>query len=166
KRTRFTTGSDATGQPLIARPFIDPATGGFGALLVSFPTFASGTATVDATTQIFGYEVNAVSNWYRSFPDEGVCWSLNALVGFRYVQLEERLAIAQTTVILPGQTAPFDGKSYTGPVTIGVSDSFFAQNRFYGGQVGFAAEAKSGKAFFRLTGKVAAGYIHQRVIVD
>jgi hypothetical protein len=166
KTVEFEAASDATGQPLLARPYVDATTGAPGALFVSFPNFAAGSVRVTTDHLSFGAELNAVSNLYRSCPGNGILWNVNASLGFRYLQIEESLDISQTTVILPGNTVPFDGKSYTGPVTIGVHDSFYTANRFYGGQFGMSAEMKCGSAFMALNGKLAIGDVHQRVVVD
>jgi len=166
KSNTFVASSDATGQPLLARPFIDATTGGQGALFVSFPNFAAGTVTVQTDTRAFGYELNSLCNWYRSCPGDGCMWTVNGLAGFRYFQLEELLNIDQISTILPGVTAPFDGKSYTGPLNIGVRDTFYTANRFYGGQIGMNAEARWGHCFLGLSAKLALGIVHQHVNVD
>jgi hypothetical protein len=166
KTVTFEASSDTTGQPLLARPFINATTGAQGALLVSFPNFASGSITVESDTRAFGYEINSISNWYRSCPGDGCMWNINALAGFRYMQVEEALNISQISSILPGMSVPFDGKNYIGPVNIGVADSFYTANRFYGGQIGLAGEVKWGQCFFNLTGKLALGIVHQHVNVN
>ncbi|HEY2786914.1 MAG TPA: BBP7 family outer membrane beta-barrel protein [Fimbriiglobus sp.] len=166
KDNTYEIGSDATGQPLIARPFIDAGTGASGALFVAFPTFASGNVRVYTDTLAFGAELNTVVNWYRSCPTDGCLWNINGILGFRYFQLEENLNINQSSIILPGNSAPFGGATFNGPVTIGVSDSYYTSNRFYGGQFGFNAEMKYCHAFLNVAGKVAIGDVHQRVAID
>ena len=164
--------SDATGQPLFARPFVNAATNTPDALLVSFPTFAAGSVAVVTTSRSYGAEVSAVTNCYRSNP--GDCppgesrffSDVSLLGGFRYFSLEEMLRISSTSSILPGNTVPFDGKSYTAPVGISVDDRFRTANRFYGGQVGLKTRLVRGRCSLDGTYKVALGVINQEVTID
>jgi hypothetical protein len=163
--------SDATGQPLLARPYLNAATGLQDALLVSFPTFAAGRVDVVTTTRSYGAEASAVTSLFRSCPDGtrsflGCLWDVTALAGFRYLSVEEELRVEQFTNVLPGNSVPFDGKSYLGPVAIEVSDRFRTANRFYGGQVGLKSSIYNGRWSLHTMGKVAAGVMHQEVTVN
>ena len=157
--------SDATGQPLLARPFINAATGGADVLLVSFPTFASGQATAYTASQLYGAEGGSWTNLYRSCPEDGVFASLNLLAAFRYLQLYETLRVEQSTTLLDGGTAQFDGKLYGAPATIGVVDEFEVYNRFYGGQVGVNAELRRNRWSVNATAKLALGVMNERLDV-
>lgn len=170
-RTNSTTlASDSTGQPLIARPFINAANGQQAALLVSFPTYASGSATVYSNSKSYGAEVSAVTNLFRSSPDDcGSCrWlnDANLYAGFRYLSMEEELRISSSSNILAGNTAPFDGKTYNGPVTIEVEDRYRTANRFYGGQIGLKSAIYCGAWTVKSRLSAAVGLMHQEVTVD
>jgi hypothetical protein len=170
KTNETTVSSDATGQPLIARPFTNAQTGLPTTLLVSFPTYASGSATVLATARAYGAEASGLLNLFRTNPDTcsptGCVWDANLLAGFRYLSVEEELSVNSTTNVLAGNTVPFDGKSYNGPVTIGVTDSFRTANRFYGGQLGLKSSVLCGRWLLASTVKCAIGNMHQEVTVD
>ncbi len=170
RTNRVDVASDATGQPQYARPFINAVNGQPSTLLVSFPTYASGSASVFTASRSYGAEGSFVTNLFRSCPDDcgpGKClWDINLLGGFRYLSLEEELRVSQTTGVLAGNAAPFDGKSYTGPVQIEVSDSFRNANRFYGGQVGLKSALVCDRWLLQSTLKAAFGVIHEELTVD
>ena len=166
KSNVFATGSDSTGQPLLARPFVNAATGNPDVLLVSFPTFLSGRVQVEAGTQVFGAEGGPIINLYRSCPDEMCLWNVNLLTGFRYLGLHERLNIDQSSTLVGNSTAVFDGKLYGAGAVIGVSDRFDAHNNFYGGQLGLNTELRMNNWYVNATGKVAIGVVNQRLDID
>ncbi len=171
KANVFFAQSDATGQPLLARPFINAITGLPDVLLVSFPTFAAGNVTVYASNRTWGAEGGPYINLYRSCPggdgcDCGPLWNIDALFGFRYLEVKEQLRIQSFTDILPGQAVPFDGKLYAGPVNIEVNDEFNTLNQFYGGQVGLNAELRYGKLYLSVLGKIALGVMHETVDIN
>jgi hypothetical protein len=171
KANVFFAQSDATGQPLLARPFINAITGLPDVLLVSFPTFAAGNVTVYASNRTWGAEGGPYINLYRSEPsgdgcDCGPLWNIDAMIGFRYLEVKELLRIQSFTNILPGQAVTFDGKLYNGPVNIEVNDEINTLNQFYGGNFGLNTEMRYGKCFLSATGKVAIGVMHERVDIN
>ena len=163
QRTNITdVRSDATGQPLFARPFINAATGNPDVLLVSFPTFASGAAQVTSSSFLWGAEGGPLVNLYRACPDGNTLGNLNFITGFRYLELYENLRIQQQTSLLPGSSAFFDGKTYTGPAQIGVSDEFEVHNRFYGANFGLTGDLRRGRWFVSGAAKFALGVMNER----
>jgi len=166
KSNVFETASDATGQPLLARPFVNAVTGAPDVLLVSFPTYLAGRVRVEAGTQVYGAEGGPIVNLYRSCPDDFSLWSVNLLTGFRYLGLRERLNIDQSSTLVGDSTAAFDGKLYGAGAVIGVSDRFDAQNNFYGGQVGLNTELRMNNWYVNGTAKVALGVVNQRLDID
>ena len=164
----FSVASDATGQPLLARPFINAATGQPDVLFVSFPTFAGGRVSVTSNSRAWGAEGGQVCNLFRSCPDDGCgpFWNVDLLAGFRFFQLKEDLMIQSFTDVLPGQAVPFDGKLYFGPVNIEVNDEFETLNQFYGGNVGLQTQFRYGKCYFSALGKIAVGVMHQQVDIN
>ena len=170
KANDYLAASDATGQPLLARPFINAATGRPDVLLVSFPTFAAGSINVRATNQTWGAEAGPIINLYRDCPDDcgatACLWNINLLTGFRFLQIHERLVMQQFSRTVGNSTLIFDGKIYGAPAQVEVYDEFDAQNQFYGGNIGLSNEVRSGRWAFNMTGKVALGVMHQRVDVN
>ena len=165
KANIFNASSDATGQPLLARPFIDAQTGQPSSLLVSFPNFTAGSVEAYTSSQTFGAELGPMINLYRSCPGDCYMFDLNLLTAFRYLELDEELRIQQSSTLLPGAFIPFDGKQYGFPATVGVLDQFETLNQFYGGQIGFNSSIRRNRWYLDLTAKVALGVIHQEVDV-
>jgi hypothetical protein len=167
KANTFFAQSDATGQPLLARPFFNLGTGQPDVQLVSFPTYAAGSVVVYSRSQSYGAEGGPIWNAYRSSPDcDGTLCNVNILSGFRYFELNENLEMASRSTLLPGATATFDGKQYSAPATIEVRDQFTTINSFYGGNVGLTAESRRGRWSTNFAGKIAAGVMHQRIMID
>lgn len=169
KANTFNAASDATGQPLLARPFYDLSSPNptSGVQLVSFPTYAAGSVSVYSRSQAYGAEGGPITNLYRSSPDcTSYACNINFLGGFRYLELDENLETASRSTLLNGATATFDGKQYSAPATIEVRDQFTAQNSFYGGNLGLSTESRSGRWSTSVTGKIALGVMHERVTVN
>ncbi len=150
--TTFTTGgSGAPGSIAIARPFFDVSRNAQNAELVAYPNVASGTVHVDATTSLQGWSPSLLVN---------VCCECNyrvdALVGFRYLQLRDNLNIDEDLTALPGANT-------TPGTRFQIHDSFNTRNEFYGGNVGFQGEWRSGKIFVDGMASVALGDNHQSV---
>ena len=165
KANVFNVASDATGQGLLARPFINANTNGPDVLLVSFPTFAAGSTTIYSSTRAWGAEGGPIINLYRSCPEEIALWNINLLTGFRFLQVREVLRMEQDTTLVGNSTAAFDGKLYGNGSQISVSDSFDATNRFYGGQLGLNVEMRLNRWYLNTTGKIALGVMNERVDV-
>jgi len=84
---------------------------------------------------------------------------VDGLIGFRYLNLEENLAITESLRVPAG--APVDpGVGFI------VSDRFETSNRFYGGQVGTKIELRRGRWTLDFTGKVALGGMNQKARID
>ena len=83
-----------------------------------------------------GAEANAVGNL---FDRDGL--RLNALVGYRYLQVHEGLTAAAARPFAPGT----------------VYDEFVAHNRFHGGQLGLHADWSRGGGVGARTGTVGSG---------
>lgn len=159
--------SDRNGVPVIARPFIDATTGTPAVLSVAQPGFSSGSILVESSTRLYGAEGSMVANIYRSCPDDCYQINTNAMLGFRYMDLQEDLNINSASTLLGNGTAAalFNGATVFPPATIGVRDSFETTNRFYGGQVGLSSDLRYNRMFFSVTGKLAFGIMNQVVDV-
>src|SRR5262245_28292192 len=93
----FTMQSSVEGDPVIARPFIAADTNQQTSDLAAFPGFVANGVVVKATSQLWGFETNTVCNIYS-----GPRLRWDGLVGVRYLDLYERLDIAQSSNVLPG----------------------------------------------------------------
>jgi len=157
------------GSAVLARPFVDAQTGESTVDLVSFPGAFAGSAVMTAKSEMWGAEANFVS-LLRPAPGGGL--SVAALAGFRFLELEELLAISHTKGLLPGSviTNPdntqtiipggitgFGGAILSSPTMVGVHDTFTTKNRFYGGQVGGRVRWQGDLIFVQAQVKIALG---------
>jgi hypothetical protein len=193
-----------SGIPLLARPFIDSANrAGTNSLVVASPTFPAGPldgnllsgpvaarAVVDASTSLWGVEANGVVNLFRSDPGCKTLWSLDALAGYRFLELDEELFIQTTSQVnIPDArvpiiaTGPFGIRTVVGfrqvpvPVSVGgvnvfnpgqfqVTDRFTVFNRFNGGNFGLRTEVRHGMWSVMAAGKIAIGNMEYRADID
>jgi hypothetical protein len=167
-----TVGSD--GSATIIRPSFDPVTNRFQPFFVSTPGILalgvapqSGALALLASSQLASAEFNFVRNL-------AYCptWSFDALVGVRYIQLEEDVQLRQTSnqLLLPGPRPTPANPGFLvdrqpGFSVLEINDRFQTRNQFWGGQVGGRFEARRGIWFGSLTGKVALGNNHQVTVV-
>jgi hypothetical protein len=136
------------GSPLLARPFVDAATGKETVEIVAAPGVLAGTIAVSNRSEFGGYEANVRSNLWC-----GCDWYVDGLLGYRYLALDESLSVNENlTVLLPG------GGGFV------VNDRFAVHNNFYGTQVGLAGEYRIGAWSIGLKTTVALGPTQQ--IVD
>jgi hypothetical protein len=149
----------STGNPILARPFTNVPTSLIAPLpgqlseLVAFPGVVAGSVTVHTSSQLYGTELNLRSNLWR-----GCCWRIDAIGGFRYINLNESLDVRENLSEAPTPFTP------GGPVM--VHDSFETSNNFYGGQFGLDMGFKRGRWSLDLLGKIGIGDMHESVRID
>jgi hypothetical protein len=155
RSSNFVAGGPGTATgPTVARPVINAITGAETAELVSAAGVVSGTIQVTEHSRLWGIEENFLCNLCCS-----CCSRVDFLAGFRYLQLDEGLAIREDLLVNP--SVPGIGGS-----TIGVVDQFDTHNRFYGGQIGARAQYWRGNTCFNVTGKVALGETHEVIGIN
>jgi hypothetical protein len=135
------------GDPLLARPFVNLATGLPDSTLVSKPGVAPGSVTVAARTGLWGAEANLAASLICS--DR---FHLTVLGGFRFLRLEDEFKI--------GEHFRFFGS------TVDLQDAFRTVNCFYGGQVGLETGVQLGSLSIDFRGKVGLGQMQQSATVD
>jgi hypothetical protein len=155
--------ANSAGSPLISVPFFDVTTSMESAYFISLPGFVTGSVVVNSTSELWGAEISGVYNLYRS--DTMVA---DALVGFRYADLLEKLSIdTASTAVGPGVADIFFAGGFVGfPTTVATTDSFQTRNQFYGGQIGARASACYDRFSLDLTGKVALGANEQTINIS
>ncbi len=151
RTVNFLAGSG--GDPILARPFVDAITGRETSQLVAFPGQLAGSVRVELPSRLWGADTNLRKNLWR-----GCCWSLDCLVGFRYLDLHESLGVTEFLAV--------PGPAGQPPSLIIVNDRFSARNQFYGGQLGLQWEVRKGPWYVDVTGKVALGGTQQVVNID
>jgi hypothetical protein len=118
------------GQAVLALPQAPPGGGTFP-LYVGYPGLTAGVADASVQTDFFGADVNL----QRRLCDAGTC-RFDAIGGFRYLHLGDRLDRRFATTALPG--TPVAGGQLLG------EESVRTRNNFYGGQVGLGASGRWG----------------------
>src|SRR5262249_11642651 len=117
----------SNGDPLLAQPFINAATGRPDATLVALPGVAVGAVGIAARTGPSGAEATLTGRLIESER-----FHLTALGGFRFLRLEDQVTSSEGFQVAP----PVPG---FGGNRVGVRDDFRTVNRFYGGQAGLEA---------------------------
>jgi hypothetical protein len=140
----------------IGRPFTNvgqaPPNNGQDFEFVNLPGQINGSVGVRTTNQFWGIEENL------RYPITCGCnWKLDFLAGVRYLNLTERLQVAEN---VNTTTAPAADPNFL------VNDSFGTRNNFYGGQVGLDGEYRWCRWYVGATGKLAAGDMHESVNIN
>jgi hypothetical protein len=167
KRSVFSTAtSDASGTPVLARPFIDAQTNTQFVAFATFPDRFSGGVAVATSDRLWGLEANVLHNEIlksvtlrgdRPWADVRVDW----FAGFRYLDLRENLTIFQSSQILAGGVASFLGNTVGTPNLENLTDAFGTKNFFWGGQIGSRWQLCHGAWLLDLLGKLALGGTQQ-----
>lgn len=148
--SRTLTASYGGGNPRIGAlglPFTNALTGQHDVFPVVVPGGSGGSVSVATTTRVQGAEANLVANLL-----DGKALKLNGLVGYRFLQVHEGLAVETIR--------------RTGADVATTYDEFSAHNRFNGGQLGLHADVSRGIVYCELTGKVALGQTYEVVRID
>jgi hypothetical protein len=153
ERHSFASGG---GQGLF-RPFFNTAIGAEDAQLVAFSDpiagpLLAGTVSTVAQSELWGGEANYRTGWGTALGGQ-----LDALIGYRYVQLHDRLTIdSRSTTLAAVGTAPAG-------TLLATSDRFDTTNQFHGAQIGFTGEWQLAGLSLGLRGTIAGGWTLQSV---
>lgn len=154
----FHQSSNSDGSPLIARPFINVATGLEDAELVSSPGLFSGSSKATVKTNLWGGEFNI---GHHACDDESAAGSI--FIGFRYLRLFEKITVQDESFALAGGNLSFNTLDVAAGETLLDEDTFRTNNHFYGGQLGLRGEFLVNKwislSFFA---KVAVGSTQEK----
>ena len=121
---------NATGSPILARPFYNvddnaPDTG-----LIAYPGALSGNVSVVSTTSLHGAGLAFRRNWFYQ-PGSRVDY----LIGYRYLQLEDGLRMNEfETFIDPQGVVQVNS-------TLAITDIFDTRNQFHGANLGLRGMA-------------------------
>jgi hypothetical protein len=145
--------ADSATFPILARPFfnVEPGFEGPDAELIAYPGLFVGQIDVEAESRLFGGEIFA-----RHRLCKDCLLRVDALGGFRYAQLDDRLQISDSrTVVGPGAGVAIG-------TTFSEIDVFETRNQFYGGELGFIAELHRCPFFVEASLKLALGVNQSR----
>ena len=157
-RHRFS--SNADGEPPLGIPFNNADDGSADFADFATPGETVGRLDISSSTRLWGGETNLIFNFMRSPGLE-----LEAVGGFRYLNLRESIRIDGSTGALAGQELNFGGDSFGPPAVTTTSDRFTTENSFYGGQFGARARLRWDRLFVDVTGKLAFGCTQEDVRV-
>jgi len=161
KGTNFSIASDDTGNPLLARPVIDARTGAETVQFVAAPNAFAGNFNIATSTRLFGFDPNVVFPICRGCCDDELNCYYNALVGFRYLNLDDTLTLTSTSNVLPLGIGFFNNQPIANGGNVSVTDNIRTLNQFYGGQVGI----QGGLVWWRFTlngfAKLAVGSMRE-----
>jgi hypothetical protein len=150
---------------LLARPFNNvnptittPAIGaGPSAEVVAGVGVATGAVTAQMRSTLWGAEAN-----YRRFLHGNGANRLDALVGYRYLDLSETLTITESFARIPGSDMTIGTPAVSGVIT----DRFRTDNHFHGGQIGLAASRQRGRWSLNGRATVAFGTVFQSADIN
>jgi hypothetical protein len=159
--TAFSTASDGSGNPVLARPILNGATGQEQSYLLAAPGTITGGATVIARSEFYGADLNA--GFHRAF---GTNLVGTALFGYRYLHYADGLTVQDQFQPLTTTAVTFEGTK------IGPGNSLFEQARFQGNnafngvQFGGQLRWQQDWLFVDAFGKVAFGVTDQHVSIN
>jgi hypothetical protein len=150
----FTATSDEVASSDLARPFYDLNRGLESSEIIGRPGVAAGFVNVTTKTNLYGGELNGRYKYWQGENNR-----LDLLAGVRYLYLDERLTITESSRGLAGAGA-FAG------IERGLTDDFHTKNRFFGGQIGAIFEHVEGRWTFDVRGKLAIGVTRQTAEIN
>jgi hypothetical protein len=127
----------STGDPILARPFFNTQTGVEDSELVAYPGVISGRVAVRAESEFQGAGVHfrylrccdqGCSKWLFCGCPEHYCSRTEAMIGYRYLQLDESVQVTENLVSgLTNEPGSFD-----------IVDRFETRNEFNGVDLGWS----------------------------
>jgi Putative beta barrel porin-7 (BBP7) len=157
----FSAFSDGNGDPVIARPVINAQTKAETSYIDSFSGAASGGVTASSASTFDSWEINAIFNMLQTKR-----WSWDAIVGFRSLDLTERLELQDLLIPLAAGNFSFAGGPADPPSSLWDYDCFHTGNHFYGGQLGSRLIWNLGRWDIDWTVKVALGVTQQTTTIE
>lgn len=141
--------------PVLTRPFFAPNLNAEFGEIVAFPGVSTGRLDVVGTNSIWGFDVNLRRALCKTCDFRSILFA-----GYRFLGMDESLQIRESITALPGN--PVDPAG----TRVVVQDRFATQNRFHGGQVGYAAERNWGRVSLDGRASVALGTTYQQVNIS
>jgi len=147
--------------PVLARPFfnVNNPVGQFSELIAT-PGLATGSALIKTETSLWGAEANARRVLFGSVNGGG--FELDAIVGYRFVDLNEHLSIEEAFQRTPNSNMSIGTPAISGNVT----DLFHTTNLFNGGQIGLASSYQTGRWSIDGRATVAFGDLEQTAVIN
>lgn len=147
--SKFFNGS-SPGDPILARPFVDTATGLQQAQLVAFPGLVAGSLDMDRMQEFYAIDLMGRQNFSYTQSSRA-----DFLFGFRYLRLGDYFSVKEK-LIPAGAGTPFaDG------TVIGVNDNYDCENNFFLAQIGIESTVRRGPFALEFFGRLGMGANYQ-----
>jgi hypothetical protein len=155
KATGFSASSE--GSPILARPFFD-VSGNSASQLVAFPGLARGSVAANASsTGLVGADALLSANLCC-----GCGYRLDAVGGYRFLRLADRLAIDESLV----STNPSSPNFVPVGTALVIGDRFDTVNEFHGAEIGLRGELRRGAWLLQGLAQMAVGNNHEVVDIN
>jgi hypothetical protein len=133
--------NNGTGSDILARPFFDTILGVENSRLISSAGQFSGSLNSEFTTFYWNADIGSVMRVFETSE-----WSLEHLIGARYINIEDTLRVTDQSSALPGGALIYRGVPvFTPGAVVSTSDYFSMINRWYGGAAGFRINYNPGR---------------------
>jgi hypothetical protein len=147
--------------PVLARPFFNANTPlGQYSELIAYPGLATGSALIKTSTSLWGAEANLRRVLFGN--PNGPGFELDAIVGYRFVDLDERLSIEEAFQRTPNSNMTLGTPAISG----NVSDKFHTTDMFNGGQIGLAGRYQYGRWSLDGRATIAFGQVEQTADIE
>lgn len=157
----FALGSNSTnlavsagGNPILAEPFVDAVSGLQSALLTAFPGASSGSIAIGESSRLFG----AGAGYRREFCHTCAFGSVGALIGYRFLRLQDGLAINDTITATGGFLVP--------GTVLAATDQFNTTNDFHGLDLGLTGDVAAGPWKLTWLAKAALGATFTNISIN
>lgn len=163
----FTLGSNgavysaaSTGNPILARPFFNLATGVEDANVIAFPGELEGGLHMAADTQFMGAGLHIARNLTYCDADDGCGYRRwDFVYGFRWLGLYDDFDAYSDSTVTGGGVTPIG-------TMISIHDSFVTSNNFYGANIGVTREQNRGRWFLTTSARLGIGATRQRMKIE
>jgi hypothetical protein len=145
----------STGDPVLARPFFNSASGIEDAQLVAYPAVVQGRMIAQTHSDLRSAEALLRGNWSR-----GTGGRIDVLSGYRYLGFHEGLWLEeQLTIVDPGGTVQIG-------TTVDLFDRFRTRNDFHGGTLGVLTSLDQGAVSLDIAAKLGVGSVWRESVID
>lgn len=139
--------------PILARPFLNTATGQQDALLLTYPGLTSGRIDIRETSRPLGADLV----FHKEICPACSTGRVYGLIGYRYLRLAEKLDISTHQL---GLSTPIDG------FTFDAFDRFATTNNFHGLDLGLKGDVVKGPWVLTWQAKVAVGRVFSKAQIN
>lgn len=143
------------GTPVLARPFLNAATGLEDAQLVAYPNVVEGVTTAASGSYLRSVEALLRATWCKD-----PCRRIDLLGGYRYLGFREGLRLEEHLILRdPGGLAQIG-------TTVDLFDQFDVRNSFHGGELGVLTSFSRDWLSLDIATKLGVGSVSRELAID